>query len=268
MKKHFYLLKTCLCALAVGVLAGCSAEVDNLQLADGMGAVKLSLNADTGFETTTKAVDESSYMETHPLSDYTVQILKGTDVVNEWKYSEIPEGLIELDAGAYQIIAFDGEEYNKNASTQEGIYMYGETAVFNIDNDQVEPVSVNCKPGCGKLIVKFGEDMATYFSDYSVSFKTKAAGAGGSITWAKDNTDPYYVKLDKAGEDVTASFSITKSDGSSVSVDALTRTMKWGNSWTITVNPSVESGKVGITITINPGTNDETIDIEIPSDWL
>ena len=28
MKKHFYLLKTCLCALAVGVLAGCSAEVD------------------------------------------------------------------------------------------------------------------------------------------------------------------------------------------------------------------------------------------------
>ena len=110
--------------------------------------------------------------------------------------------------------------------------------------------------------------MATYFSDYSVSFKTKAAGAGGSITWAKDNTDPYYVKLDKAGEDVTASFSITKSDGASVSVNALTRTMKWGNSWTITVNPSVESGKVGITITINTDTNDETINIDIPSDWL
>ena len=100
MKKHFYLLKTCLCALAVGVLAGCSAEVDNLQLADGMGAVKLSLNADTGFETTTKAVDESSYRNTDL---YTVQILQGTTVVGNYTGATIPDELIELTNGSYTV---------------------------------------------------------------------------------------------------------------------------------------------------------------------
>ena len=50
----------------------------------------------------------------------------------------------------------------------------------------------------------------------------------------------------------------------------MTREMKWGSMWTITVNPKVEdtTGKVGITITFDDSTNDKPIDIEIPSDWL
>lgn len=269
MKKHFYLFRTGLCALAVGLLAGCSSEEDGPQIADGRGAVKLSISADAGFETTTKAVDESTYLEDYPISDYTVRILKGTVVVNEWKYSEVPEGLIELDPGSYQIIAFDGEEYNVDASTREGIYMYGETAAFNINNDQVETQTVNCTPGCGKLIVKFGEEMADYFSDYSVMFKTKAVG-DGFLAWTKTDTDPLYVKLDKGGEDVTATFSIRKNSGEEVQVEALTKSMNWGNSWTINVNPLVQStsGEVGLTITIKDDTNDIPLDITIPADWL
>ena len=61
-----------------------------------------------------------------------------------------------------------------------------------------------------------------------------------------------------------------KADGTKAEVNTLTREMKWGSMWTITVNPKVEdtTGKVGITITFDDSTNDKPIDIEIPSDWL
>ena len=61
-----------------------------------------------------------------------------------------------------------------------------------------------------------------------------------------------------------------KADGTNAEVNTLTREMKWGSMWTITVNPKVEdtTGKVGITITFDDSTNDKPIDIEIPSDWL
>ena len=83
-------------------------------------------------------------------------------------------------------------------------------------------------------------------------------------------TDPLYVKLAEAGESVRATFQFTKKDGTKAEVDPLTREMKWGTMWTITVNPKVEdtTGKVGITITFDDSTNDKSIDIEIPSDWL
>ena len=127
------------------------------------------------------------------------------------------------------------------------------------------------KPACGKLVVKFGDTMATYFSDYAVHFSTQAAGENGSIIWPKGDTDPLYVKLAEAGENVTATFQFTKkADGTKAEVNTLTREMKWGSMWTITVNPKVEdtTGKVGITITFDDSTNDKPIDIEIPSDWL
>ncbi len=239
----------------------------------GKGAVILDLAAETGFDTKTKAVDESTYLTNRPLADYKVKILDAQgQVVSgcEWKYSEKPTGLIELSNGSYTVVASEGEEFNVNASTRSGIYMYGSSR-FDVNSDKVAAVSVACKPACGKLVVKFGDTMATYFSDYAVHFATQAAGENGSIIWPKGDTDPLYVKLAEAGENVTATFQFTKkSDGLKAEVNTLTREMKWGSMWTITVNPKVEdtTGKVGITITFDDSTNDKPIDIEIPSDWL
>ena len=59
--------------------------------------------------------------------------------------------------------------------------------------------------------------MATYFSDYAVHFSTQAAGENGSIIWPKGDTDPLYVKLAEAGENVTATFQFTKkADGTNL----------------------------------------------------
>ena len=49
------------------------------------------------------------------------------------------------------------------------------------------------------------------------------------------------MKLAEAGENVTATFQFTKkADGTKAEVNTLTREMKWGSMWTITVNPKVE----------------------------
>lgn len=254
------------------LLSACSSD-EALHTIEGKGSVKLSLSADVGFGAKTKtAVDEGTYLTTHPVSDYTVRILndKGTVVPGcEWKYSEVPAGLIELNNGSYKIEAYDGEEYNQSASTRSGIYMYGSTPL-TVNSDQVAEKNLTCTPACGKLVVSFGEKMAEYFSDYAVHFSTKAAGVGGQLIWPKDETDPLYVKLDEAGETVKATFQIFKKDGKKTEIDPLTREMKRGTMWTITVNPKVETttGKVGITISFDDSTNDKPIDIEIPSDWL
>lgn len=273
MRQLMNLWKGMASAVAGGLLlCACSAEEDAPLAADGKGFVKIGLSADTAFGAATKAVDEENYVTRHPVSEYTVQILKDGTLVSgmEWKYSDIPDGLIELGNGTYQIVAFDGEEYNEDASTRSGIYMYGETD-FKVESNQVAEQTVRCTPACGKLIVNFDEKMADYFNDYSIQFKTKAAGEGGSLGWTKKDTEPLYVKLEKGGETVTASFSITKKDGSPANVNALTKTMKWGNSWTINVspNPTSSSGNLGITITIMEDDLEPIeVPIEIPSDWL
>ena len=274
MRKLRTLLVKMVCALAGGLmLSACSSEEGGSQAMGGKGAVILDLAAETVFDTKTKAVDESTYLTDRPLADYKVKILDAQGhVVSgcEWKYSERPTGLIELSNGSYTVVASDGEEFNVNASTRNGIYMYGSSR-FDVNSDKVAAVNVACKPASGKLVVKFGDTMATYFSDYAVHFSTQAAGENGPIIWPKGDTDPLYVKLAEAGENVTATFQFTKkADGTKAEVNTLTREMKWGSMWTITVNPKVEdtTGKVGITITFDDSTNDKPIDIEIPSDWL
>lgn len=258
MKKHFYLLKTCLCALAVGVLAGCSAEVDNLQLADGMGAVKLSLNADTGFETTTKAVDESSYRKTDL---YTVQILQGTTVVGNYTGATIPDELIELTNGSYTVKAFYGEDV---AASLDAMRVEGSKG-FDVQSNQVTNVEVSCAPVCAKVNLTF-EGMDKYFSDWETRFKTVALN-GSTYIYEKDFTGPLYLKVNKE-EQVSVVFELTPKEGQPTEISK-TYTMNPNQALNIAVKPSpATTGNLGITISIDGSTNDETIDIEIPSDWI
>ena len=157
MRKLRTLLVKMVCALAGGLmLSACSSEEGGSQAMGGKGAVILDLAAETVFDTKTKAVDESTYLTDRPLADYKVKILDAQGhVVSgcEWKYSERPTGLIELSNGSYTVVASDGEEFNVNASTRNGIYMYGSSR-FDVNSDKVAAVNVACKPACGKLVVE------------------------------------------------------------------------------------------------------------------
>ena len=260
MKKHFYLLKTCLCALAVGVLAGCSAEEDNLQLADGMGAVKLSLNADTGFETTTKAVDESSYRNADL---YTVQILQDESVIQTYTGATIPDGLIELTNGSYTVKAFYGED---KAVSTTSMYVEG-TEDFDINSRQVETVVVSCAPVCAKVNLVFDPELEKHFTNWDTYFKTEAIGEETYIH-PKSNTDPIYLKVNKE-ELVSVSFHLTNSESKTTTIDK-TYTMNPNEALTLTIKPVAVSttGDLTISITIDGSTNDKPVDIIIPSDWI
>lgn len=246
-----------ICALCGWMLTACSSDEDSLQIPEGKGYVKLNLTTNTGFQT--KAMDESFYGNRE---NYTVQILDNEgSIVKNWKYTEIPEDLIELANGSYVLKAFCGED--KNVSTTS-MYVEG-TSNFDIDGDQKE-VSVTCAPVCARVTI-VGEGMDEQFSDWSAMIGTKAQGSGSFYQYPKDG-DPVYLKVEK-GESISVNFTFTPKSGSKTTTASKNYTVNPNEALKITLKPAAsENGNLGITITIDGSTNDETINIEIPADWV
>lgn len=267
MKKHFYLLKTCLCALAVGVLAGCSAEVDGPQVADGEGLVTLNLSTNNGFLTETKTpIDESPYADEN---NYKVQILDATDesrVVKAWAtYAEV-ENPITLATGSYKLKAFYGEAYKDVAASQEGFYVEGVSpTAFNVESNGSATASVTCKPTSVKVAVEFDAKMDDYFSDYYMQFNTKKLGVDNNQDLK--NTDPLYLIVEE-NETVNANIVVQKKGQSTYEFIKKTYTWNPGDAKKIKVSPSQSSGNFSLTISIDETVEEIPLTIEIPSDWL
>ena len=247
-----------MCFLCIGMaFSSCSSQSDETVPSD-QGVISLSITANTAF---TRAVSESSYSN---VDNYTIQILDDAgDPVQEFAYAEKPER-ISLKNGTYTLKAFYGTESD---ASRDGFYVEGNTS-FNIDGN-VQQVTVACKPTCGKVIVNFASEMAEYFSNYSVVYETVALKTAQSTAiWQKDDTEPWYLKVDKKGEAVKATIHFTRlSDNKSASVEK-TYTMAPGKSWTLNIAPQDNNGDLGIQITVDESTDDEIIDIEVPSEWV
>ncbi|WP_300762387.1 DUF4493 domain-containing protein [uncultured Bacteroides sp.] len=250
--------KILLCFFSGVTLFSCSSEENELQLPEGTGYVSLDLNTNTGFQS--RAVVESDYQNK---SNYTVQILKDGKVLDgmQWDYDDMPKDMIELSNGAYELKAFYGDA-NFTASRSK-MYVEGKST-FNINSDQVT-ASVTCKPVCGKVTVNFDSEMAKYFNDYSITFKTKALG-DMNISWAKDDTEPIYMKVEN-NEQISATYSLVDTEGKSTTIDK-TYSLSPQKHLIIKVVPTVSSGDLGITIVVDESTNDQNVDIVIPSDWI
>lgn len=266
MKKSIILLQA---MLALGWLAtSCtSTEDDSMEaVVPGTGTVTLSVAADAGFSTGSRAVDESAYKD---LANYTVQILDdaGKEITGmEWKYADIPEGTIELSNGSYILKAFYGTD--KAAST-EGMYVEG-TKNFTVNSDQ-KAVAVECAPVCARVKVEFDEKMSTYFSNYSIAFNTLALGqenndSKAEFNWTKTTTGPLYLKVNQ-NEKVYATIRLTDKQSKTTEVEK-TYTMSPNTAKLIKVVPAVKEGNLGITITIDESTVDHDVDIVIPSEWI
>lgn len=238
-------------------LTACSSSQDPT-VEDGTGNISLGVTTSTAFS---RAVTESNYSN---VNNYTVQILDDEGKqVQEFQYDEKPEN-ITLRNGSYTLKAFYGAEHE--ASRNE-FYVEGNTP-FSVAGDE-KKVTVDCYPTCGKVAATFASNMDESFSDYSIVYKTKAlTTAGKTAVWAKDDKEPWYLKVDKAGETVTATIQVTRvSDSKSATVER-TYTLAPGKSWTLNIAPADENGSLGISITVDETTDDEEIDIEVPADWL
>lgn len=238
----------------------CSNEENDLTTS-GSGSVTLGVTANAVFSTNTRAVNESSYSNT---ASYQVEILGSTgEEVTSFLYRDTPTS-IKLANGSYTLKAHYGTESN---ASRDAFYVYGEQS-FQIEGDN-KTVSVNCYPTCGKLIASFDGNMSTYFSEYYVTYETETLSnaSGGSITWAKADTEPWYVKLAKAGETVTATIHYTRISDSTSGTVTRRCTLKPCQSWTLGIAPLNENGNLTISITIDETTDDILKDIDVPTDW-
>lgn len=256
-------MKTFLLSCIIGtslIATSCSSE-NEVSTNANEGTIHLAVTSDAKFKTNTRAVNESSYAD---VNNYTVQILNSSNKVEkEFVYSEAP-GKISLNNGSYTLKAFYGEDSN---ASRKSFYVEGTTTFAVEGNDK--SISVDCTPVHGKVAVNFAEEMATYFSDYSVVYETTALTTSGStVTWNKTDTEPWYLKVNQKGEKIKATIHITRSSDNKSSTVEKTYTLLPNKSWTLNIAPQDNNGSLGITITIDESTNDHEIDIVVPSDWL
>ncbi|CDD32838.1 putative uncharacterized protein [Bacteroides sp. CAG:714] len=260
--RNVFLNAVGVCAM-LSLMASCSSTEDIPMNNDGYGTVSLNILTDTQFES--RAVDESAYSN---LDNYTVQILKDGKVVSgmEWKYADIPEEVIELTNGGYELKAFYGED--KAASTT-GMYVEG-IKTFNVNSDQSQ-VEVTCQPVCARVKVEFDTKMAEYYQDYSVAFHTLAianenADLDASFVWTKTNTDPVYLKVSQK-ESVKAVITLVDKKSKTTTIDK-SYELSPNEALKMKIVPTVSQGNLGIVIDVDETTNDIPVDIEIPSEWI
>ena len=260
--KNVFLNAVGVCAM-LSLMASCSSTEDSPMNNDGYGTVSLSISTDTQFKS--RAVDESLYMN---LENYTVQILKDGQVVSgmEWKYGDIPQELIKLSNGDYELNAFYGED--KAASTT-GMYVEG-IKTFNVNSDQSQ-VEVTCQPVCARVKVEFDAKMAEYYQDYLVAFHTLALvnendDLDASFVWTKSNMDPVYLKVNQK-ESVKAVITLVDKKSKTTTVDK-SYELSPNEALKMKIVPTVSQGNLGISIEIDETTNDIPVDIEIPSEWV
>ena len=267
MKKEFYNGLLAILLTSSVCLTSC-VEEEMMAQAKGEAEVRIELNADAAFGTSTKAVNENDYKNEN---NYTVQILKDGQIVDNhnYKYAECPT-TITLPIASYNLKAFYGTDA---LYSRTGFYVEGTQSFAVTGEDGVKKVSVTCEPVVGKLITQFDAQMATYFSDYKVVYTTSSI-TGEQVTWAKNDTDPWYIKVAKGGETVTAKIILTPKaefDSKQTKKEVTeTYTLSPNKAWTLQISPNytATNGKLGISITIDETTNDHEIDIVVPSDWL
>lgn len=261
MKKHFYLFKAGLCALAVGLLAGCSEEVDGPQMSDSRGVIRLNVSTDAGFQT--KASDGKAYED---LNNYTVQILQNNSVVenHEYAYPEMPQ-FIELANGTYSFKAFYGEDKAVYSGADTTNLYFSDEKSFTLAGDTAT-ISLNCEPNSARLNIVFAETMDTYFSDYRVEISTVAQGVS-LYPWTKTTQGPVYFKVgDK--EEVKLTVTLTTKDGKAATPVTSTSVLSPRDAKTITVEPVSNTGSVGITIKVDETVVEHEVVIDVPSDWV
>lgn len=244
-----------------GMLGACSSE--EATPASGMGTLALEVQAETGFRT--KALNEADYQNRN---NYTVTIYDEKGLYREYGTNNYPPATLEVPAGTYYFTAHCGEEV---AASTETMYVEGTSnSVIVTAGGEMQTMTAVCKPTCAKVIVKFGEDMDKYFSDYSVIFRTKALEAeAGTYTWAKEDADPLYLKVDE-NETITATITLTNAANGTSSEVNKEYELSPNTGQTINIAPVLQDtdGSVGISIEIDSSTNDHEIDIEVPEDWV
>lgn len=162
------------------------------------GTLRLSLKMDTTSVkdvVTTKAVaDEfSDFVDENA---YSVQILKGEDVVQEYaRYDKMPEELV-LEEGSYTIKAFKGDD--KPAAFLNP-YFAGSTE-FVIKEGMSTPLEITCKLANARVTVNYSDDFKEAYPTYNLKMNTEFMK--DSLNYSQTETRAAYLQTGEEGTDL------------------------------------------------------------------
>lgn len=237
------------------------------------GTLTLSLASNTGFSAQTKSLNEADY---RVVDNYDVLIVDANKTKKfEGKYSALKAQLasapMSLAIGPCSITASYGTE---SAASRDAFLVTGTTNV-NIEGGKNASATLTCSPTCGKIMAAFDAAMATYYSVYNISYTTSAT----TFKWEATDTEPWYAKLDQAGETVHYTIHLEAKEEYLTQINNATESktditgsfeLKRNQAHKLTIKPnySAPTNELGITITIDDSTNDIEKVIEVPISWI
>lgn len=256
MNKYFLHFSAALAMVLA--LGSCTADDST---SGAKGEAMISLNRSMAF---TRAVD---FAAAEDIQNYTIDIndADGNCVFSK-VMSEIENQTVELEEGSYMLTAHYGE---LKAASQNDLQLSG-NAPFTIQAGKTAEVSVTCTPASARVNVNFDSNMDEFFSDYYVTFSTKALDAEGSAAvWTKTNSEPWYLLVENE-ETVKAIIHVTRaSDGKSLEIERTT-TLSAAKAWTLGIQAEDNGDKDGVSsfsIIIDESTNDKEETITVPDSW-
>lgn len=179
-----------LSAFSVLFLASCGKDEYDF---GNEGEVSFALSA----EYVTSAV--KSYSEgDFSIDDFTLEIFNEEGVkIKKWKYGEIKNETVRLNAGYKKAVAFYGDSL---ATGFDIIYFAGESE-FVVGGQSVTPVSITCRQSNVEIAVEWGEYIKSAYSDYSI--RIYRDGKSGELVFGSQTTESGYIPAGELSMEIT-----------------------------------------------------------------
>ncbi|MBO8428996.1 MAG: DUF4493 domain-containing protein [Bacteroidetes bacterium] len=157
------------------------------------GEVSFALSA----EYVTSAV--KSYSEgDFSIDDFTLEIFNEEGVkIKKWKYGEIKNETVRLNAGYKKAVAFYGDSL---ATGFDIIYFAGESE-FVVDGQNTTPVSITCRQSNVEIAVEWGEYIKSAYSDYNIRIYRE--GKSGELLFGSQTTESGYIPAGELSMEIT-----------------------------------------------------------------
>lgn len=132
------------------------------------------------------------------IDDFTLEIFNEEGVkIKRWKYGEIKNESVRLNAGYKKAVAFYGDSL---AAGFDVIYFAGESE-FTVAGQSTTPVSITCRQSNVEIAVEWGEYIKSAYSDYNIRIYRE--GKSGELLFGSHTTESGYIPAGELSMEIT-----------------------------------------------------------------
>lgn len=132
------------------------------------------------------------------IDDFTLEIFNEEGVkIKRWKYGEIKNESVRLNAGYKRAVAFYGDSL---AAGFDVIYFAGESE-FTVAGQSTTPVSITCRQSNVEIAVEWGEYIRRDYSDFTL--RMHRDGAKGELLFGKEEKRSGYIPAGELEMEIT-----------------------------------------------------------------